>query len=92
MDIKRLNSTDANFWSELDHLLDWEGVSDEAVNTTVKNILKDVRSRGDAALVEYTNQFDRMSATGMADLTLDMDRLEAALNNIPAETREALEE
>jgi len=65
MDIKRLNSTDANFWSELDHLLDWEGVSDEAVNTTVKNILKDVRSRGDAALVEYTNQFDRMSAQSL---------------------------
>lgn len=91
MDIKRLNSTDASFWSELDHLLDWEGVSDEAVNTTVKNILKDVRTRGDAALVEYTNQFDRMSAASMAELTLDMDRLEAALNNIPAETREALE-
>ncbi|TDY01105.1 histidinol dehydrogenase [Thiohalophilus thiocyanatoxydans] len=91
MDIKRLNSTDAGFWSELDQLLDWEGVSDEAVNTTVKNILRDVRTRGDAALVEYTNQFDRMSATGMAELTLDMDRLEAALDNIPAETREALE-
>jgi len=91
MDIKRLNSTDANFWSELDHLLDWEGVSDEAVNTTVKNILREVRTRGDAALVEYTNQFDRMAATSMADLTLDMDRLEAALNSIPAEQRQALE-
>ncbi|MFO8024173.1 histidinol dehydrogenase [Thiohalophilus sp.] len=91
MDIKRLNSTDPGFWSELDELLDWEGVSDEAVNTTVKNILRDVRSRGDAALVEYTNQFDRMAAASMADLTLDMDRLEAALNNIPVETREALE-
>ncbi|MDR9436559.1 MAG: histidinol dehydrogenase [Thiohalophilus sp.] len=91
MDIKRLNSSDTRFWSELDHLLDWEGVSDETVNTTVKNILRDVRTRGDAALVEYTNQFDRMSVASMAELTLDMDRLEAALNNIPTETREALE-
>ncbi|MDZ7662270.1 histidinol dehydrogenase [Thiohalophilus sp.] len=91
MDIRRLNKNDSNFWSELDALLDWEGVSDEAVNTTVKNILKDVRTRGDAAVVEYTNKLDRMSAASMADLTLDMDRLEAALNNIPAETREALE-
>ncbi|MDY6980370.1 MAG: histidinol dehydrogenase [Pseudomonadota bacterium] len=91
MDIKRLKTTDDSFWSELDQLLDWEGVSDEAVNTTVKNILREVRTRGDAALVEYTNKFDRMAATSMADLTLDMDRLEAALNNIPAETRQALE-
>ena len=72
-------------------LLDWEGVSDEAVTTTVRNILQDVKKRGDEALVEYTNQFDRMNAGSIEDLTLDMDRLEAALNNIPAETREALE-
>ncbi len=91
MDIRRLNKNDSNFWSELDTLLDWEGVSDEAVNTTVKNILKDVRTRGDAALVEYTNKLDRMSAASMADLTLDLERLDAALNNIPAETRLALE-
>ncbi|MFP4611371.1 MAG: histidinol dehydrogenase [Thiohalophilus sp.] len=91
MDIRRLDKNDSNFWSELDALLDWEGVSDEAINTTVKNILREVRTRGDAALVEYTNQFDRMAAASMAELTLDMDRLEAALNNIPAETRQALE-
>ena len=91
MDIKRLSTSQNDFWSELDVLLDWEGVSDEAVTTTVRNILQDVKKRGDEALVEYTNQFDRMNAGSIEDLTLDMDRLEAALNNIPAETREALE-
>ncbi|MGD8547273.1 MAG: histidinol dehydrogenase, partial [Thiohalophilus sp.] len=91
MDIKRLSTSDSDFWDELDALLDWEGVSDEQVTTTVRNILQDVKKRGDEALVEYTNKFDRMSAESIEDLTLDMDRLESALNNIPAEQREALE-
>jgi histidinol dehydrogenase len=91
MDIKRLDSSADNFWQDLDALLAWESVSDDAVMSTVKNILQDVKSRGDAAVVEYTNKFDRMSAGDMGDLTLDVSRLEAALNNIPAEQREALE-
>ena len=90
-DVKRLSTTDADFWSELETLLAWEGVSDEQVAATVRAILADVRTRGDAAVVEYTNRFDRLSADGMADLEIPLDRLQAALGRIPVEQREALE-
>ena len=73
-------------------LLAWESVSDDAVFNTVNGILKDVRSRGDAAVVEYTNRFDRMSAGSMAELEIPLERLQQALHNITPEQRAALEQ
>ncbi|MCW9025223.1 MAG: histidinol dehydrogenase [Gammaproteobacteria bacterium] len=90
-DIKQLNSKDSDFWNQLEGLLAWESVADDSVQNTVKEILTNVRRRGDAAVVEYTNRFDRMQVEGMAALELDMARLQQALNNIPTEQREALE-
>lgn len=89
--IKQLSTEDEDFWTRLDKLLAWEGVSDDQVNQTVRGILRDIRQRGDAALIEYTNHFDRMQATSMADLELPQERLEAALERIPAQRRSALE-
>lgn len=91
MDIKRLNSSDSNFQSQLDDLLAWESVSDEAVFNTVKNILGDVRSRGDAAVLEYTKKFDRLDAASMVELTIGAARLKQAYESIQPEQREALE-
>jgi len=91
MKIKRLNSSDANFWQELDSLLAWESVSDQAVNDTVTGIIADIRSRGDAALVEYTNRFDRMSTTDIGELEIPPERLQQALDGLPTEQREALQ-
>ena len=92
LNIKTLNTTDANFWSDLQDLLAWESVSDDAVFNTVNGILKDVRKRGDAAVVEYTNRFDRMSAGSMAELEIPLERLQQALHNITPEQRAALEQ
>ena len=92
LNIKTLNTTDANFWSDLQDLLAWESVSDDAVFNTVNGILKDVRSRGDAAVVEYTNRFDRMSAGSMAELEIPLERLQQALHNITPAQRAALEQ
>ena len=89
--IKRLTASSRDFWSQMETLLAWESVSDEAVTTTVREIIDAVKQRGDAAVVEYTNRFDRMQAAGMADLVLDESRLGAALESIPVEQRQALE-
>ncbi len=89
--LKRLDTAQENFWSELDHLLAWEGVSDDKVNATVREILQNVRKRGDAAVVEYTNRFDRMSAPSMSALEIPLVRLQEALKKISAEQRNALE-
>ena len=91
MNIKRLTTTQADYQSQMDTLLAWEGVSDDNVNATVKDILKNIRSRGDEALVEYTNKFDRMNVSSMQELTFTKEQIEAAYNNIPTDQREALE-
>jgi histidinol dehydrogenase len=89
--ITRLNSTDPDFQARLEQLLAWEAVSDAQVESTVRAILADVRARGDAAVVEYTNRFDRTHADSMADLEIPLARLHEALARIPADQRLALE-
>ena len=91
MTIQRLNSSDSEFWSQLDALLAWESVSDAAVNNTVTEIIAAIRSRGDAALVEYTNRFDRMSVSDISALEVPVARLQQALDGLPTEQREALQ-
>ena len=91
MNIKRLNSSAQEFWPALEQLLAWESVSDATVNSVVHDIIAAVRARGDAALLEYTQRFDRVTATSMADLEIPLARLQAARVGIPAEQRIALE-
>ena len=89
-DIRRLNSEEADFQAALDGLLAWEGVSDDQVNATVREILRDIRRRGDAALLEYTARFDQLEVSEAAELRLDPARLEKAHAGIAPELREAL--
>lgn len=89
--IARLNAADPDFAHHLDHLLSWESVSDDSVNQRVLDIIKAVRERGDAALVDFTRQFDGLDVKSMSDLILPRERLELALTRITAPQREALE-
>lgn len=91
IDIKQLDAAAADFWPQLENLLDWEGVSDEAVSNIVREILAAVKTRGDAAVIEYSQRFDRVKAETMAELEISLDRAKAALENIPQAQREALE-
>jgi histidinol dehydrogenase len=91
IDIRRLNAADPDFARHLDHLLSWESVSDDGVNERVLEIIKAVRERGDAALVELTQRFDGLEVASMADLILPRERLELALERITSEQREALQ-
>lgn len=89
-DIKRLATTDADFQRQLDALLAWDSVSDDRVQTTVAAIIRDIRARGDAALLEFTTRFDRWTPATAADLELPRARLEQAWHTIPAAQRDAL--
>ncbi len=89
--MKQLNAGSADFYAELDTMLAWESVADDKVQVTVKDILNAVRSRGDAAVLEYTNRFDRMQVENFSELELSQTRLDEALKNIPAEQRTALQ-
>lgn len=91
IDIKKLNTKDENFQEQLERLLAWESVSDTAVTDTVKDILVQVKSNGDAAVLDFSRRFDRIKADSLADLEISLDRAKKALDSIPAEQREALE-
>ena len=91
MKIQKLTTSDANFWQQLDELLAWDSVSDQAVFDTVNGILHDVKDRGDAAVIEYTNKFDSMNVSSMNELEIPQERLQQALDAITAEQRTALE-
>ena len=91
MQIKRLNISDSDFWQQLERMLAWEEVSDANVNSTVEEIINAVRQRGDAAVVEYTNRFDSMSVSSMQELEIPRQHLQASLDKIPVEQKQALE-
>ena len=78
--IKRWSSQDADFKARLDALLAFESAQDESVDRTVAAILADVKVRGDNAVVEYTNRFDRLNATSLSELELSREALQAALD------------
>ena len=90
-DIKRLNSSDDAFRDTLKALLAWESVSDDAVFSTVMEILASVRQRGDEAVVEYTNRFDRMQVDSMQALEISAARLSQAADDISKDQLNALE-
>ena len=89
--IKRFSSADNDFLPSLDKLTAWHSVSDSAVETQVAEIIHQVRSQGDQALLSYTNQFDRRACGDINELSLDRDELSSALKKIDSQTRSALE-
>jgi len=91
MDIRRLSTSDANFDAELKALLAFETAQDDRIDAVVADILKDVKTRGDAAVLEYTNRFDAVGANSLAELEIGQAELQAALDGLPADQREALQ-
>jgi histidinol dehydrogenase len=92
--ITKLDSSQADFKQRLDTLLAFEASTDDAIESAVGKILADVKARGDAAVLEYTNKFDRLpngGATSMAALDVSQEELQAALAAIPEAQRKALE-
>jgi histidinol dehydrogenase len=89
--IRKLDSTQDDFQEALDALLAFEAETDDAIESAVSKIIADVRARGDEAVLEYTNKFDRMSAAAMADFDIAQPELEAALASLPEAQRAALQ-
>ena len=91
MKIRRLSTSDTTFDADLKALLAFETAQDDAVDVVVANILKDVKNRGDAAVLEYTNRFDKTGASDLRELEISQAELQAALDSLPAEQRQALQ-
>jgi histidinol dehydrogenase len=78
--IRQLSTADADFEQQLIGSLQRDMLIEEEVVQSVKQILADVRARGDAALVDYTNKFDGFNAKSMDELVIDQQQLHAALD------------
>lgn len=90
--IARLSSDAEDFWARVHQLTDWDSSAEAGVEEAVREILADVKARGDAALLEYTRRFDRLQATRVqGELEVSAERLQQALEALPAAQREALE-
>ena len=91
LNIRRLSANATGFRKELDQLLAWETVSNDAVNDIVKEVVLAVKTKGDAALLEYTARFDRLQLKSGAELEIPTSELQAALERIPQDQREGLQ-
>ncbi|MFC5477362.1 histidinol dehydrogenase [Massilia suwonensis] len=89
--IRTLDSTHDGFKQQLHALLAFEAETDDAIETAVGNILADVKKRGNAAVLEYTNRFDRVNAQDVAAFDLPQSELQAALSALPDAQRQALQ-
>ena len=89
--IRRLSSRDRDFLATLDALLAFDTAQDPQIDAAVAAILDDVKRRGDAAVLEYTQRFDGVTAAKVAALEVPAADLRRALDGLPAARRGALE-
>jgi histidinol dehydrogenase len=90
-EIRQLDTRDPDFMRRLEQLLAWDSVSDDAVNQVVQDVIAQIRSRGDAALVDYTARFDGWQPASAAALEIPLERLATAWGAIPEDQRAALQ-
>ena len=87
----RLKTTDSDFEPAFQKRLHWSADADAAIESRVADILADVQTRGDAAVLEYTQRFDGLNADSMQQLVLTQAELKAAFEGLPAAQKEALQ-
>jgi histidinol dehydrogenase len=87
----RLSTTAADFEAQFAARLHWSAETDGAIEERVAGILEDVKSRGDAAVLECTARFDGLEAGSLSQLELTQTELKAAFDGLPAAQRDALQ-
>jgi histidinol dehydrogenase len=91
LNIQKLNATAPDFDQQLQHLLAWNETDDLDIHKRVLDIIADVRKRGDAAVIEYTNRFDNREVVDASELEISKEILKAAWENLPADQAQALQ-
>lgn len=82
--ITRLHASAADFSARLKTLLAWNAAEDREIHQQVLDIIADVRSNGDAALLAYSNRFDRTAIQDAAQLEIPAQQLQAAWQALPS--------
>ncbi len=86
----RLSTRDADFAQRFKARLHWSDATDTAIEQQVAAILSDVQQRGDAAVLDYTRRFDRISAASLSELEVARTQLQQAYEQLPMLQRESL--
>ncbi len=89
--LRGLATADADFEAQFQRVLHWSAETDAAIETRVAEIVEAVRTKGDAAVLEFTARFDGVNAASMADLEIPQHELRAALASLPTAQRTALQ-
>lgn len=91
LNIREFSSNTDGFRKELDALLAWDSVSDDSVQSSVASIVEQVRKRGDEAVIEFTNRFDRRNVASASDLEISREEMAQAKSRVNKEMVESLE-
>jgi len=87
----KLSTLSADFEADFQARLHWSADTDTAIEQRVADILADVQRRGDAAVLEYTQRFDALTALSVAELELTQAELKAAFDGMAPAQRAALQ-
>ena len=90
--IRRLSTQSQGFDAALRELTRVDSFLDDDIERIVVDIIANVRTRGDAAVLEYTERFDRVSAASLGELELRPALLSEALSSLNVDMRSALEQ
>ncbi len=90
--VRRLSASDSQFSEDLATLTAWSAVADNGLDATVRDILHQVRTQGDSAVIDFTAKFDRFPVSSMTDLTIGRETIQQALADIDPAIRAALEQ
>ncbi|EGD59661.1 histidinol dehydrogenase [Novosphingobium nitrogenifigens DSM 19370] len=87
----RLVSSEPGFAAAFDRMVDDRRESDADVARDVAAIIADVRARGDEALAEYSERFDRFAPQSEADWRIAPEACREAFDALTPDLRAALE-
>ena len=85
----RLKSINSSFAIDFDTFLNIKREAQIDVEAVVADIVADIRTRGDAALLEYTTKFDRFELTA-ATIRVTPEEIAGAIKECSAQQLDAL--
>ena len=82
MQIKLLRFSDKDFEGNLKDCLEFDSSNNEQIMDVAKNILLEIKEKGDKALIGFTKQFDSLNIENALSLEITPKDINTAFNNI----------
>ena len=92
MQIKLLRFSDKDFEGNLKDCLEFNTSNNEQIMDVAKNILLEIKEKGDKALIGFTKQFDSLNIENALSLEITPKDINTSFNNISQDQKKALEE